>query len=778
MKILESLYLKNVGPFESASLPLNVTGVTQIRGCNKDSNSASANTDVNAVGKSLLVRPLSEIIFSSSPKTQKIKSRTKKDMFSDSDTEFGLSVTEKKTYTFSKKTNKKSYDYKVLVDGKNTKVRRKGYAEKKIKGIFDYSEDEFYSIYFIDSSRTSSLVMGSTAERISFFTNLFKLNNYDEVRKIFNSQLTEAKKSSAVLKEIQNQISDLDKDIESFDIESLKEQKQSLKIENKVLVKSYEKINTKKVELVNAASHKDAYKTFLLLSKELNLSGSLLDKKSQLKNSIKSQEKNIALAKKWDYYNTANKSYAEKASKLNSKLDDKYKDKGLKFIKNSLELLKDNLKSLKNTLNTYKKLEKPDFDFVQYKSLKKLKLETPDYYRDLISKLESKNENYNSIIKAFDKIHGDKCPTCQNKVDRKIIAKLKKEYRDKIKELSTTEKTLRKSLMKSKEFKQLSDNYEEYLKESKVYKESLSKTDSVKESIKNLEPKIEKLELNKTILEKLNSLEKPKKPSDKLEGSVDSKYYKKCLNCLSTLQTLESIFDELQKVNYKTLESDLSSYKKKLKKLSEKIEVSSTQLSKVVSKLDLAESNLGRLKSLKKKAKKLKDICDNIPVIEAIIEAYSNKGIKLLVIKQLAAMMEKNMNNYSSLLYAEPTKFKFEVKDERNFNILLCRKVRGVNKQEDIRTLSGAEARAFSFLLPLSILPLIPNERRLNIMVLDEPMANMGEARMQLFTESFIPKLSTIVPHLIIISTDNENYPNANVYTVVKEKGVSTLVKN
>jgi len=778
MKILESLYLKNVGPFKEASLPLNVTGITQIRGSNKDSKTATANTDVNAVGKSLLVRPLSEIIFSSSPKTQKIKSRTKKDMFSDSGSEFGLSVTDKKTYSFSKKSNKSSYDYKILVDGKNAKVRTKGYAEKKIKDIFDYSEDEFYSIYFIDSSRTSSLVMGSTAERISFFTNLFKLNNYDEVRKIFNSELNEAKKSSAVLKEIQSQISDLEKDIEGFDLKSLKSKKDLLKSENKTLVSAYEKINSRKVELMNASSHRDAYLTYLELSKDLKLQGSVTEQKTSLKRIIKQQEKDINLTKKWDWYNTAIESYRDKKLKLESSLDKAYKDKGLKFVKNALSILEDNLKDLKRESKSDASLKKPDFDFTNYKKLKSKKLEHPDFYRNLISKVESKTENYNTIVKAFDKIHGDKCPTCQNKVDRKIISNLKREYREKIKELEITESDYRKNLSYSKSFKELSEGHDEYLKESELYSKALHRLDKSKEQISKIERKIETLSKVKSILDKLDNLEKPKKPEGEVKSKIDSKYYKKCLNCLATLQTLESIFDELEKINYKTLDSELSDCKKKLKKLSDKIESSSTSLSQVVSKLDLAESNLGRLKTLKVKSKKLKKICDNIPVIEAIIEAYSNKGIKLLVIRQLAAMMEKNMNNYSSLLYAEPTKFKFEVKDERNFNILLCRKVRGTNTQEDIRTLSGAEARAFSFLLPLSILPLIPNERRLNLMVLDEPMANMGEARMQLFTESFIPKLSTIVPHLIIISTDNENYPNANVYTVVKEKGVSTLVKN
>lgn len=777
MKILKSLYLKNVGPFKLAELPLDVQGITQIRGINKDSKEVSSQKDVNAVGKSLLLRPISEIIFSSSPTTQNIKSRTKKDMFSDSNTEFGLSVKTDKLFTFSKHSDKKSYDYKVLENGKDSKVRTKGYAQEKIKKIFDYTEDEFYSIYFIDSRRISNLVMGTATQRIEFFTNLFRLHDYDNVRKIFNSKLNEAKKSVAVLKEINSQITELEKDIEGFDSKDLLEKKNSLRKTNKELVASYEKINAKNVKLLNAFSHKEAYLSYVDLSKQLNLKGSVKEQKNKLKTIIDELESNLKLAKQWEYFNTANKNYIKKKEKLEGKIDPIYLDKGLKFVKNTLSTLQDNEKDLKKELSSLV-TDKPEFDLTEYKKLKSKNLDSIDYYKEKISKLESKCEIYENSIESLKKLHGDNCPTCQGKIDHKIINRLKSEYKKKIGSMSSEISALRKSLVSAKQFEKLKDEYETYQKESLAYKKSLTKKDKLEKALGKVSPKISKLSKTKSLLESLTSLDKPKKPKKDLVNKPDSKHYKKCLNCYTTLKTLESIFDELQKVNYKTLEKDLKKYQTKVKKLSKEIENNSVALSKVVSKLDLFESNSNRLQSLKTKSDSLKQVTEDIPIIESIIEAYSNKGIKLLVIKHIAQMLETNINKYVNLLYAEPTKFKFEVKDERNFNIYIHRKVRGVFKDEDIRTLSGAESRAFSFLLPLGILPLIPNERRLNLMVLDEPMANMGEARKNLFIESFIPKLNSVVPHLIITTTDNENYPNANVYTVVKENGVSKLAKN
>jgi DNA repair exonuclease SbcCD ATPase subunit len=90
--------------------------------------------------------------------------------------------------------------------------------------------------------------------------------------------------------------------------------------------------------------------------------------------------------------------------------------------------------------------------------------------------------------------------------------------------------------------------------------------------------------------------------------------------------------------------------------------------------------------------------------------------------------------------------------------------------------MSGAESRLFIFLFVMALLPLIPSDRRMNTLILDEPDSNMDEATLEVFTSSLLPRLAKVVPCLIVISPRDYAPNQANIYTVVKENGASRLV--
>lgn len=784
MKILKELYLKNVVVFKEARLPLDSVGITQIRGYNKDSKDSVNNIDVNAVGKSLLFRPLSEVIFSSSPQTQEIKSRTKNDLFTHSDSEFGFSIKdEKESYTFIKKSKKKSFDYKIYKNDKeDTKVRTKGYAENKIRSFLDYSEDEFYSIVFIDSRRVSKLRIGSPIERIQYFTNLFRLHNYDDVRKLFSSMLTDAKKNLTLLKEVESQIKELNDDIGNIDTKKLKEKLKLCKEEHSKLIEDYSDLNSKKSKLEKLNSYKEPFIEFQKLSKELDLKSIECEKDikvlvRQLSESIKEYEKNKSLAKEWDIYKSVSETYTTKSDKYKKQIEELKVDKGYKEIKQKVITLKSLVKDTEQELKLLQNVEEPDFDFIKFKKLKSLNLQSASYYKSEVKKYAAKCSVASEAVKSLSKIHSETCPTCTQEINKKTLCNLKDKFKQDLSKYESLLSDAEKLLSKSEDYEKLQEDFVNYEKNKKLFKKSLEKKDDLKANLKKSE---KNLELYESVLElhnKLNDLEKPVKPEGKPKN-FDQSVYKNQIKAKSLIETLQSVYLDISKNDFKGLTDNLKELSKKILKISEKIKTQSDKVSELTSKYDLVSSSIKKLESYNDRKAKLKESVNNIEIIETLIEAYSNKGIKLLIIRQLAAMIEKNMNQYAPLLYSEPTKFKFEVKDDRNFNILICRTVNGKKTESDIRTLSGAEDRAFSFLLPLAILPLIPYERRLNIMVLDEPLQNMSPARKSLFVESFVPKLNSIVPHVVIITTDNENYPNANVYTVIKEKGTSTLVKN
>ena len=352
-----------------------------------------------------------------------------------------------------------------------------------------------------------------------------------------------------------------------------------------------------------------------------------------------------------------------------------------------------------------------------------------------------------------------------------------------------SEKEIQKRIDSSKEkivklenqLETLSD-YEELKQEQKEYKNALKKAQLAKATKAKLKKKFDKLTaLKKELKQKhsvfisIDNLKKPKsveKPTVVMQNSKDLSLFTDVLNDLPTVYPNIEAFSN---VKIDEIPEKIKQAKKKLKKMNaQTVDDNYQQLSNEVS---TTEFKLKQAKRINKEMDELREYVDDVPVIETLIEAFSNKGMKLEMISFLAAKIEQNMNRFASLIFAEPIKFQFSVTGGNAFDIKAERKVNGTLVCTDVRTLSGAESRAFSFLLPLSILPLIPASRRLNVMVLDEPLQNVGEARRDLFVNDFVPKLNSIIPHIIILSTEEEYYKNSDVYYVVKENSVSTLKK-
>jgi ABC-type uncharacterized transport system ATPase subunit len=79
--------------------------------------------------------------------------------------------------------------------------------------------------------------------------------------------------------------------------------------------------------------------------------------------------------------------------------------------------------------------------------------------------------------------------------------------------------------------------------------------------------------------------------------------------------------------------------------------------------------------------------------------------------------------------------------------------------------------------LVLALLTFVPSNKRSNILILDEPDANFSEETTEAF-KKLLPVLLSVIPSIIVITPKtNERYENAHNFTVVKDKGVSTIQK-
>jgi DNA repair exonuclease SbcCD ATPase subunit len=164
-------------------------------------------------------------------------------------------------------------------------------------------------------------------------------------------------------------------------------------------------------------------------------------------------------------------------------------------------------------------------------------------------------------------------------------------------------------------------------------------------------------------------------------------------------------------------------------------------------------------------------------VLRCLQEAYGNKGIKNSTLLDICSRLESNLNYWSWSVFPEPIHFAIEVSHSK-IDILAYRNpCTDFERVSDVRHLSGGESRAFNLLLLLSLLPLIPSSRRLNIVVLDECTANMDNQTKRLVFEQYIPLLTDIVPHVIVLDTGTTPIDGAQELYAVKEMGITNLLE-
>ena len=69
----------------------------------------------------------------------------------------------------------------------------------------------------------------------------------------------------------------------------------------------------------------------------------------------------------------------------------------------------------------------------------------------------------------------------------------------------------------------------------------------------------------------------------------------------------------------------------------------------------------------------------------------------------------------------------------------------------------------------------MPEDRRTNFVILDEPDSHMDPVSRDKFIHDFVPHLCDIVPSVYILTPNDDFYPNSINLLVTKHKGISKL---
>jgi DNA repair exonuclease SbcCD ATPase subunit len=242
------------------------------------------------------------------------------------------------------------------------------------------------------------------------------------------------------------------------------------------------------------------------------------------------------------------------------------------------------------------------------------------------------------------------------------------------------------------------------------------------------------------------------------------------------IKTLSSL--GMKKVTESLSESKIESLKTKARKMENEIVELNSKRAEMEAAIEFANDNKSVIEGLQDKMDGLKKYTEAVPIIESLKRAFGNKGIRVTLINQLTNALARRMNAKAHLVFPEPMLFDFQLSD-KTCDILVTRNA-GTKGEltSDIRVLSQSERKSFSLLLMYCLLPMTPNNSRLNIAVLDEMTSNMDHpTKVKVFRE-FIPALREVVPHIILADTGNLEIDDAREYTVVKKGNVSKLVES
>lgn len=728
MNRLTEIRLKNIVFFKEAMFKFK-PGLYGILGRNMNRRDPESS---NGSGKSLLMGVIPNAWFDSHAHiTKNVKSVQKNIYGKKSSVEFDfVPHGEKVKYTYIKAGSK----VRLLKNGEDmdSRVARDSMREK-----LHLSEEELHATVYVDSSRPNMFLMGSPADRFSFITSLFRLDDIDELRRVFGRKITDLRETASGLSVLESELKTAEEELAQYP----KQSADKVAALQAKLVKDQSMLQ----RAINAIHGAEVYAQWLKAKAALDA----LERPSL---SLSDAKSTIAAWRRYEAEKEAHAAGIKKQDRLKRDLDALNVRHLLPDLDAKLELL-DKVRALKcrEPQGTF---ERPSLiDSKAYAKMAPL--------RARVSKLRAQIADRKASLESFSEhFHADEaeCPTCTQLIDKgaqkRISASLQDSLNELQAELGKYQAHLERALHYEKylEWRKQADAWEKY----QAAKTELGDYpfDAVIQYKAGLES-LRKLQLKEPV--------QPEAPLDEAEAAVEQ--WRNISNAKSVLSTLGNPEPPEFSVEKATR------YKAKAETNVAKL---MHVLPKLQSKLELRKQALTKCKRLAGQIREGKAAVVDLPVYEMLQSAYSANGIKLLIIKSIAITLQKNLNRYAKQVFEEPFKFRINV-EQGKFDVLVERK--GM-PECDVKYFSGAERRLFVFVFLLGLLPMIPARRRMNILILDEPCANMDSGTLARFRDVLLKALRKIVPTVVVVTPNQNDLPHdAKFFTVVKRGTESTVME-
>lgn len=810
MITLKGISLTKVVTYSSAYMPLNKQGLTLLYGRNLDSSEDVLKS--NGSGKSLLFTSLAETLIDQHPLLDG------RNVAKDSFRAGTRTAIEFDDYRLEKGLVGKVLKYDLLKRIKNkwvpTKVRTNDYVWQKMRDLFPVTNQEFFSLYYVDASRSSLLQRGTHTDRLNLFSQMLDLQQYDFILLEIKTRIKEIRTHDVKLGTVLDQIAVHEKDI-TDSVNQDTERLADLQIRQR-------KLSVKRSELSNIIQAATVYETHYPALKYLQkmwkklevphhkadanwknpdfvaevivslVSGaSLIRKQVKKLGELNTTSKKLEIQKQRLIEN-AEKSVLAGAQKQFSK-------KQLTDFLTASQCYDADIRDLELDLKASKKdlLEYPECDGkARVVMEKRMHAHFPhfenseDYVKHALTETaitKTKLFDLTTELKEFKQafVENKECPTCKSSISAKTIKSL-------MSGLEQAVSGAKQSINRLKELSNLASSFDQATRQEKcrtALLDNILECEQGKKRVRllalSLPADSEKLALWIELLEKEKELGldiaelTALVPKNSLNNLDVSELTEKLAVYVQALEKAEGL-QRYHKALFKAIDAgvgdyDMNQLRETLSKLDQTLTGIMKEIPTLAQSVSVANSAMAKLRVLNNNRKDLEQELLDMPVLKALEDCYGQKGLKNLSIQRACNLIESNLNLYSSLLFSEPIVFELQA-DETHLNILATRVFNGETLTTDVRRLSGAESAAFNLLMPMAVLPLIPDNRRINIMCLDEPTSHMDQPAADLFTNKFLPQLLKLVPHVIVLSpVPLELDMEHDTWRVTREKGVSRL---
>lgn len=785
MITFNSARVKRVVYFKDSQASLNSNPLTFIRGVNLDADPADPTG--NGAGKSLFFGSIPTVMYASPPTATKKKAK-KEILSKGSEIIIDCVGADGHHYVVTQTPSK----YTIFKNGEDMQIRTVPLAEEYIRThIFPLSEVEYYTHGFISTLRPYLMRSDSDSNRLEHFSQIFQLNNYEELRGYFSKKLRTIKDNEirmSVLEAkaltLKEKLAKIKKLVSKNDLAEAKTEHK--KLDSKIQANVQIEFGLNKMV--------QTYKTLLTIEEELDELRGKYKYKDHPSARLAILKEQKSLVKKWEEYNSLLKAYNKSVKSTQEKLNE------LKLPKELRANLEANIQGAKSKLEELEsQIEKQEEAKDEYdRLLKKAKpiaaeLEEEHGIKkgdkvDLKADYQPEIDSLRAQLRLkkllnHDHLDGNSCPTCMSEVDLDNIKTLVKKAE---KELPKLEKKQEAQSL-YKQIVELRNKISAIEFDQKKFDKLKAQESEINETVDKLKEQIKVWKRHDELQSILKDIEKPKQPKEKADTDLTydqlDEHMDLCTEILRHVQSKKKMMENNSSISeYKTVKSVKSKIKEvqsDLEKLEEKLSIDRKRLgeiSDVIEKQASYKSELdlysNELSEVQEEIDKIKPSLDDKKVLEVLIKAYSSKGLKTIVANQICTLLETNLNYYRNLIFSEP--FTFTVRASETG--LAIRVDRGNDMVSDVRNLSGAESNCFNLLFLIALLPLIPENRRLNMVVLDEPSAHMDAVSRRIFTERYLPALMEVVPNIYVITPNDEYLNGSSEWIVKKEKGVANLI--